>query len=169
MSAWDDRVEAWRRLLVAHAAALGAIEADLEAGDQIPLPWYDVLLELDAAPGRRYRMQELAEHVVLSRSRVSRIVDELQREGLVVREPDPSDGRASLAVLTEHGRAALRRAAPVYLASIERHFTSHLSDRDRRQLVDALGKVIAAHTHPTQRRAPEQARARYTPHEAATD
>jgi DNA-binding MarR family transcriptional regulator len=59
--------------------------------------WYDVLLELNSADGRRLRMQELGERAVLSRSRISRIVDELARAGLVTREPDPADRRGSWA------------------------------------------------------------------------
>ena len=72
-----DRVSAWRALLTAHAGALRAIEEELARAGTIPLPWYDVLLELNAAPGRRLRMSELADRVVLSRTRVSRVVDEL--------------------------------------------------------------------------------------------
>ena len=49
----DPVVEAWRGLLVAHSRLVPAVEADLRAAGQIPLSWYDVLLELNAAPGRR--------------------------------------------------------------------------------------------------------------------
>jgi DNA-binding MarR family transcriptional regulator len=89
-------------------------------------------------------MQQLASRVVLSRTRVSRLVDELVAAGLVERLPDPADGRASLASITRQGRAALRRAAPVYLAGIERYFTRHLSQREKQTLTTALGKVIGA-------------------------
>jgi DNA-binding MarR family transcriptional regulator len=63
-----------------------------------------------AAPQRRLRIQELAARVVLTRTRVSRLVD----AGLVERQPDPDDGRAGFAVLTPAGRDALRAAAPAY-------------------------------------------------------
>src|ERR1700744_1017362 len=101
-------IAAWRSLLLAQNAALRAIEAQLAAAGQIPLNWYDVLLELNAAAGRQLRMQELAAGVVLSRTRVSRLVEELARAGLVRREPDPADGRGSFAVLTSAGRSRLR-------------------------------------------------------------
>ena len=135
---------AWRALLLAQNAVLKAIEADLAAAGQIPLTWYDVLLELNAAPQRRLRIQQLAGRVVLSRTRVSRLVDELVTAGLVERLPDPADGRASLASITRQGRAALRKAAPVYLAGIERYFTRHLGRREKQTLTAALGRVIAA-------------------------
>lgn len=143
----DHDVAAWRALLLAQNAVLKAIEADLAAAGQIPLTWYDVLLELNAAPQRRLRIQQLADRVVLSRTRVSRLVDELVTTGLVERLPDPADGRASLASITRQGRAALRKAAPVYLAGIERYFTRHLGQKEKQTLTAALGKVISAQSH----------------------
>ncbi len=141
----DDPVDAWRALLRAHAGAVRAIEADLAARRLITLGWYDVLLELNAAQGRRLRMQELAGRVTLSRSRVSRMVDELEHAGLAAREPDPDDGRASFAVITTQGRSELRKTAPHYLAAIEKHFTSRLSAPERRVLSSALGRVADHH------------------------
>ena len=82
-----------------------------------------------AAKNRRLRMQQLALKAVLSRTQVSRIVTELEGAELVERIPDPADGRATLAHITPKGRQALRLAAPVYLAGIERHCTRHLTAR----------------------------------------
>jgi DNA-binding MarR family transcriptional regulator len=90
-------------------------------------------------------MQALARRTVLSRTRVSRLVEDLVAEGYVSRAPDPADGRASFAVLTPAGRTALRKAAPIYLEGIRRHFTDHLTASERCRLVTTLGKVIAAH------------------------
>jgi DNA-binding MarR family transcriptional regulator len=72
------------------------------------------------------------------------VVGELERAGLVRREPNPDDGRSSYAVLTPEGRGRLRAAAPTYLAAIERHYASHLSDQEIRVLTRALGRVVAA-------------------------
>jgi DNA-binding MarR family transcriptional regulator len=140
-----DPIAAWRALLLAQDAVLRAIEEDLDRAGQISLSWYDVLLELNAAPERRLRMAELAGRVVLSRSRVSRLIDELAERGLVEREPDPDDGRACLAVITRSGRDALRKAAPVYLGGIERHFTSHLDDHEQAVITAGLQRVLDAH------------------------
>jgi DNA-binding MarR family transcriptional regulator len=147
----EDGVAAWRWLLLAHAAAVRAIEADLVERGLIPLAWYDVLLELNAAPGRRLRMTELGERVVLSRTRVSRIVDELVAAGLVERIPNPDDGRSSLAHLTDRGRAELRRAAPQYLAGIDAHFTSLLEPGERKVLATALERVASHHAQAQSR------------------
>ena len=136
-------VEAWALLLRTHAALVPKLNRELEAARGLPLTWYDVLLELNAAPGRRLRMQELGNRVVLSRSQASRVVDELTRAGLARREPDPADRRGSYATLTDAGRAALRSAAPVYLAGINEHFTSHLTDEELRGLREGLSHVLA--------------------------
>ncbi len=126
--AWAaDDVRAWSALLRAHAALVRQVDADVTSRAGIPLRWYDVLLELNAAPQRRLRMQELGERVVLSRSRVSRVVDELEAAGLVRRVVNPQDRRSSFAALTPEGRRTLRKAAPVYLAAIKKHFTARLA------------------------------------------
>jgi DNA-binding MarR family transcriptional regulator len=140
----DLGVAAWAVLLRTHAALVSRLERELEEARRLPLAWYDVLLELNAAEGRRLRMQELGNRVVLSRSRVSRIVDEMERGGLVRREPDPADRRGSYAVLADAGRSALHAAAPVYLRGIAEHFTSHLSDAELQTVHDALTKVLKA-------------------------
>lgn len=90
-------------------------------------------------------MQELGERVVLSRTRVSRIVQELESRGLVERTPDPGDRRSTLASITDEGRAALRRAAPIYLAGIESHFTRHLSESEQQAIAAGLTRVAELH------------------------
>jgi len=139
----DPEVAAWRGLLVAHSRLVPAIEADLRAAGQVPLSWYDVLLELNAAPRRRLRMSDLGERAVLSRTRVSRVVDELAAAGLAERQPDEADGRSSFAVLTPRGKDALRRAWPVYRDSIHRRLGAHLTSQQCRDLAALLGHAAA--------------------------
>jgi len=149
MTIQPDPLAAWRAVLLAQSRAVRAIERDLHVAGMVPLTWYDVLLELNAAPDRRLRMQELGMRAVLSRTRVSRLVTELEAAGLVERVADPDDGRAALATLTAEGRAALQRAAPVYLAGIEEHFTRHLSPAQQRTIATGLQRVIEAHDAQT--------------------
>ena len=138
-----DRVGAWAALLRVHAAVVPKLTAEL-AAHGLPLSWYDVLLGLNAAPDRRLRMTELAGTAVLSRERISRVVGELEVAGLVRRESNPDDKRSSFAVLTPEGRRRLRSAAPTYLAGIERHYTSYLSDNEIRVITRALRRVLDA-------------------------
>jgi DNA-binding MarR family transcriptional regulator len=140
-----DPVAAWQAVLRAQNRALRAIEQDLHDQGLIPLSWYDVLLELNAAPGRQLRMQDLAARVVLSRTRVSRLVSELERVGYIERVPDPDDGRATLARITAEGRTARRIAAPVYLAGIDKHFNRHLTAAQQDAVAKGLQRVVDAH------------------------
>lgn len=142
MSSFDP-VSAWAALLRTHAAVLPKLErALLPTG--LPLTWYDVLLVVNAAPGRRLRMTELGQQAVVSRERVSRVVTELERAGLVVREANPDDKRSSFTVITPEGRKRLRTSAPIYLKAIEEYFLSRLSDEEARVIAQALGRVLAA-------------------------
>ena len=139
----DPVVAAWRGLLVAHSRLVPAVEGDLRAAGQVPLPWYDVLLELNAAPGRKLRMSELGQRAVLSRTRVSRVVDELVAAGLTERQPDEADGRSSFAVLTAAGQQALRKAWPVYREAIHQHLGARLTSEQCRELAVLLDLAVA--------------------------
>jgi DNA-binding MarR family transcriptional regulator len=135
---------AWAALLRVHAALVPVLDAELQVAHNLPLTWYDVLLELNAAPDRQLTMSRLGEVAVVSRTRVSRVVDELERAGLVERVANPADRRSAFARITQAGRARLRAAAPTYLAGIERHFTSHLTEREAAVVASALEKVARA-------------------------
>lgn len=135
---------AWRALITSNALVLEKIERALAEADLPPLGWYDVLLELSGAPDGRLRMHELARAVVLSRSGLTRLVDRLERAGLLGREPDPADRRGSYATISDEGREMLRRMWPVYAAGIAEHFARHLTDEEARVVTEALGRVAAA-------------------------
>jgi len=143
MASGVDRVGAWAALLRVHAALVPKLERAL-AGTGVPLAWYDALLVLNAAPGRRLRMTELGARAVLSRERISRVVGDLEAAGLVVRERNPDDKRSWFATVTPEGRNRLRSAAPTYLAAVEQHYTSHLTDREVVTVTRALQKVLTA-------------------------
>jgi len=99
----DEGVTAWASVLKVHAALVPILDRELRAAHDLPLTWYDILLELNAAPGRRLTMGELGKRAVVSRTRAVRVVDELVAAGLVAREPNPDDRRSAYAVLTPSG------------------------------------------------------------------
>jgi DNA-binding MarR family transcriptional regulator len=125
---------AWRGLLRVHAALVRELDAELLAENGLPLSSYDVLIYLGAAPGKRLRMAELADSVLLSRSGVTRLVDRLEREGLIVRDACTSDGRGLYAVLTQKGEEVLARARPTHLAGVRERFLRHFSEDELRTL-----------------------------------
>jgi DNA-binding MarR family transcriptional regulator len=136
--------DTWGALLKVHAAVVPRLDRELQEAHGLPLTSYDVLLELNGAPDRRLTMGQLGSVAAVSRTRVSRVVDELVRAGLVAREPNPDDGRSAYAALTPAGRSALRRAAPTYVAAVRREFADHLTAREAQVLAGALRKVLAA-------------------------
>lgn len=134
-------VTAWAVLLRTHAAVVPKLERALRPSG-LPLTWYDVLLVVNSAPDRRLRITELGRQAVVSRERVSRVVTELEREGLMERVPNPDDKRSCFAAITKEGRTRLRAAAPLYLAGIEEHYLRHLSAKERTVIGAALGKLL---------------------------
>ena len=125
---------AWRGMLRVHAALVRELDAELDAAHALPLSSYDVLIHLKSAPGKRLRMAELADSVLLSRSGVTRLVDRLEREGLIVRDTCTSDGRGCFAVLTDDGEELLGRARPTHLAGVRERFLRHFTEDELRQL-----------------------------------
>lgn len=134
--------EAWGALLHVHAALVPRLDRELQRAVGLPLTWYDVLLELHDAPDRRLRMSDLGERVVLSRTRVSRLVEEMASVGLVRRDTNPDDRRSAYAVLTAEGLRRFRRAAPVYVRGIGRHFGGRLTMAELRTARDILDRVL---------------------------
>src|SRR3954469_12321483 len=139
-----DLADTWGALLKVHAALVPRLDRELQETHGLPLTWYDVLLELNSAPQRRLTMGQLGSVAAVSRTRVSRVVDELVRAGLVARQPNPDDGRSAFAALTPAGRATLRKAAPTYVAAVQREFAGHLTAPEAEVLARALRKVLDA-------------------------
>ena len=133
----------WGALLQVHAALVPLIDREVRERTGLPLAWYDILLELSSASEGRLRMSELAERVVLSRTRVSRLVDELDQVGLVCRVENPDDRRSAYCLLTDAGLRRFKAAAPIYLAAIESRFAEGLTDRQLKDLQESLLSVKA--------------------------
>ena len=133
---------AWRQFLRAHALVTRRLESDLMSEQQLPLASYDVLVQLVEAPRRRLRMSELAERVLLSRSGLTRLVDRLEREGLVGREPCEDDARGLYSVLTDAGYERLRGATGIHLRGVAEHAMGRLDDDEARQLFALLSRIL---------------------------
>ncbi len=137
------QLAAWRGMLKVHSALVKALDSELESAHGLPLSSYEVLIYLGAAPGKRLRMAELADRTLLSRSGMTRLVDRLERDGLLRRDTCSSDARGCFAVLTERGEAVLAEARATHLAGVRRRFLDHLDDEDIASLGIAFNKVLA--------------------------
>ena len=138
---------AWESILRVHALLLPRLERIVLAESGISLAWYDVLFELNSAGGR-LTMGQLGDRVVLSRSRVSRIVDELTEAGLVAREPNPQDRRSAFSVLTTSGRKRFLAVAKVYLPAIDRE-VGRVDDATLARVSAGLNSLLKAAREPT--------------------
>lgn len=105
---------------------------------------YGVLVSLSEADDHRLRMCDLAQMLRMSPSGLTRRIDGLAKQGLVVREPAPDDRRVQLAVLTDHGMEKLQAAAPTHVAAVRESLIDHLSAEDLRVLGDVLDRARAS-------------------------
>jgi DNA-binding MarR family transcriptional regulator len=137
-----EELGAWRGLLRVHTALVKTLDAELMAEHELPLSSYEVLITLASAPGHKRRMAELADSVLLSRSGMTRLVDRLERDGLLVRDTCTDDGRGCFAVLTEKGLELLARARPTHLDGVRERFLAHFSADELRVLADAWERVL---------------------------
>jgi DNA-binding MarR family transcriptional regulator len=104
------------------------LDAELEREHGLPMTSYEVLHHLDDAGVGRMRMCDLAEQAQLSRSGLTRLVDRLERDGLLERCSCVHDARGSYACLTESGRERLHSARATHLAVVREHFFSHFTE-----------------------------------------
>lgn len=131
----------WWSLLRAQAHIAQRLQEEMLAEHRLALGSYDVLLRLSQAPGGRLRMNDLADRVLLSRSGLTRLVDRMERDGLVAREMCASDARGLFAVLTPAGRERLVAATPTYTRGVRDHVLSRLDDGELGQFGRILAKL----------------------------
>lgn len=135
-------LRAWRGMLRAHAALAKALDAELEAAHGLQLSSYEVLMYLADAEDERMRMCDLASSILLSRSGLTRLVDRLQREGLLERVACSDDARGAYAKLTPDGREKLRAARATHLAGVRAMFLDLFAPAELEQLGDAWDRVL---------------------------
>jgi DNA-binding MarR family transcriptional regulator len=133
----ETELQAWRGFMRAHACLAKRVDAELERAHGLPMTSYEVLHHLDDAGAGRMRMCDLAEQAQLSRSGLTRLVDRLEREGLLERCSCQHDARGAYACLTELGRVRLAKARGTHLAVVREHFFSRFSEPE----LDALAHL----------------------------
>jgi len=138
----DESVElAWVGLMRSQRKIFEAIEQELKQAGLPPLAWYDVMLELDRAEEGRLRPFEIEQRTLFAQPNLSRMIDRLQREGLVRREAFRDDGRGQWVVITDAGRQKRAQMWETYGAAIRRHLGDKLSEGEAKALAELLGKL----------------------------
>jgi DNA-binding MarR family transcriptional regulator len=136
-----EHLELWERLVRTHAGIVAQLEAEMESDQDLSLRWYEVMLHLTRAPEGQMRMQDLAAVSLQSKSGLTRLVDRMEAAGLVTRQSCPSDRRGVFAAITPAGRRRFKRAAPLHVRGIERHFGRHLAEGDSSALTSVLERL----------------------------
>jgi DNA-binding MarR family transcriptional regulator len=131
-------VSAFAALLRAHAAATRRLNAQLTADHGLTISDFEVLLRLADAPDRRMRRVDLARQVVLTASGITRLLDGLERAGLVERDSCPGDRRVVYAVLADAGLAKLRDASASHFSQIDELLGARFDTEELDQLASLL-------------------------------
>lgn len=150
MTRWlsDEEQRLWRAWLTVNAELERAIEEDLLERDLTPAD-YEILAHLSEAPDDRLRMSELAAAILVSKSRLTYRVTQLEERGFVERCAADLDGRGVIAQLTRAGRRAIERAAPSHVETVRAALIDHLRPATRKALLADLQATLSGSDHAT--------------------
>jgi DNA-binding MarR family transcriptional regulator len=137
-------LETWVRLLRAHAASTRALSAALVAEHGLTINDYEALLQLSRQEEGRMRRVDLAGALLLTASGVTRLLEGLERAGLVERAACASDRRVTYAVLTEAGRERLRAASESHVAAVRALLEQRFTEDELATLSSLLERLPGA-------------------------
>lgn len=137
----DGELDAWRGLLRAHSSIAKRLDTALEEAHSLPLRAYEVLHYLQQTARGRMRMSDLAAEAQLSRSGLTRLVDRLERDGLLSRCSCEHDARGAYACLTDSGRERLRAARGTHVRVVREHFLSRFSKHELMALTEMWSRI----------------------------
>ena len=139
-----DEQLAWRSFIKLYSLLVARLDAELIAAHLLPLAEYEVLVHLSEAEDGALRMSALANRVLVSRSGLTRRLENLIAQGLVTKETCASDRRGTIARLTDQGRSRLIQAAPTHVEGVRRYFISRFAKPELHQFSKLLQAVIEA-------------------------
>jgi len=138
----DEReLGAWLGFLRTHHELVARLDAELLSRHGLALTSYEVLMNLTDAERGRLRMSDLADRLLLSRSGLTRLVDRLEKQGLVCRERCSEDARGLYAVLTPAGERKVAAARRDHLSGVRRHFLEKLGPPGQEMLAGAWRRL----------------------------
>ena len=139
---------AWGGFLSAYSRLNRQIEVDLQEHAHITHVEFEVLLRLYWQPDKRLRIQDLTAQSLLSQSGTSRVVERLEKAGLVTRVSATEDRRGAYAVLTEAGAERFRLAKDAHIDQVQQHFLNYFSDSELEQMA-GFWKRLEENENPT--------------------
>lgn len=133
----------WQAFSRASERVREALERRVQNEAGMPPSYFELLIQLWHAPGRRLRMSELAAATGSKPSRITHAVGRLEQAGWITRDGHPTDGRGSIATLTDQGIEALNAARPEYLRTVRDHVLEPLTPAEQHQLRMLCEKILA--------------------------
>lgn len=140
----ETEADAWVGLVKAQQVLLDKVEEGLKKSGFPPLSWYDVLWELDRADGGSLRLNDIGKRVLLDKYNVTRLVQRLEKEGLVSRSQCPVDARGVFACITDKGKKLRRRMWPVYEKVVRENFLCKFSAKELHELKNLIERIRAS-------------------------
>jgi DNA-binding MarR family transcriptional regulator len=137
----EQEQQAWLQVATIALQLPGLLDAQLQRDADLGLFDYMVISWLSMTPDRRMRMSELANLARGSMSRLSNVVKRLEQRGYVMRSPDPTNGRYTLAMLTDAGWGAVVAAAPGHVRAVRRYVLDPLTPKQVSTLQDLAGRI----------------------------
>lgn len=133
-----DEQRSWRSYLGGTTVLMDQLDRDLRSAHDLSMAEYEILVRLSEAPERSIRMAELASAVSHSRSRITHTIARLERDGIVTRAQDRTDGRGVSAVLTDAGYARLEKAAHTHVRGVHEYLVAQCTPEE----LAVVGKVL---------------------------
>ncbi|MGH8814909.1 MAG: MarR family winged helix-turn-helix transcriptional regulator [Advenella sp.] len=134
----------WFSFVRTHRLMIREIERRLEAAGLPAYSWYDILWGLESGSGGTRRMHELADALAIERYNLTRLVDRLEKDGLVTRSRSATDGRAAYVSITKEGRALRKKMWKIYQATVAELFLKQFNLSEQHTMADALDRSAAA-------------------------
>ena len=139
-----DHLAAWASLATVLERLPTALDAQLRRDHDLSHYEHGLLFALDTAPDRTLRMSTLAGYASSTLSRLSRAISRLEKKGWVTREIDATDGRFTLAILTDDGHALVAESTPAHHALVEELVFDSLTATQARQLAEISVRIATA-------------------------
>ena len=146
--------QTWRNVASVLLRLPWALECQLQRDADLSFIEYHALARLSETPGHTRRMSELAGLTHASLSRLSHMIKRMEARGFVRREPDPTDGRYTNAVLTRDGHEHLTASAPAHVATVRRLVIDDFTMTELRQLNAAAERILRRLDQPPNDDAP---------------
>lgn len=134
----------WFSYVRSHRLMIREIEQRLAQAGLPTYAWYDTLWGLESHPQGARRMYELADVLVIERYNLTRLVDRLEKEGLVTRARLAEDGRAAFVAITEKGKVLRKQMWAIYQATVAELFLRQFTPEQQAAFATALDHVSEA-------------------------